>query len=136
MYDLKFDDRLNTVVLTLEGSLFFEDYQRAWSEALDLLVNCNCKRFLIDAYKHREIAVESKVWFKDAFLKAAQDRLFDDVKIARISSRYCENRPGVLEIFRHIRTSNFKFNLRLFNEKQAALEWLLSGVEFTEHVTV
>lgn len=125
MYELYYDPKLEMVSLTLSGSLLYDDYQKAWHDALDLIEKNNCKRFLIDAQRHQEIPVENKVWFTQEFLDIAEKRLNTDVKVARIASKYMDNYNAAIEIFKYIKQKGYKFNLKLFLEYMEATDWLL-----------
>ncbi len=129
MYELSYNSGIQTVTLKLSGSLIIEDFRQAWCDALDLVERKQVHRFLIDARKHLEIPVDNKMWFKEEFLTEANRRLSRDVKIARISSRYQENRAIGVEILRYIRSQEFCFNLHLFKDYLDAMDWLLMSEE-------
>lgn len=129
MQNIQYHTGLKTVILTLEGSLFFDDFRDAWLSAIDLLESNNCSRFLIDARRHKTTAIESQIWFKEEFLQYANQILLDkpypvQMRTAWVASKFTSNYIEALEIAEYIKNANFAFLHQVFEKHQNAMDWL------------
>jgi len=127
MYSVKYDDTINTVILTLRGVLFPEDYRTAWLSALDLMADQQTHRFLIDARKHKAISLENQCWFKKDFLEIAHQKgkkMPERPRAARINSPDADNIEAMRSINEQIAQADYSFKYQTFNEYQNGVQWL------------
>ncbi len=125
MQTVEYDNKLELVTLTLSGCNFYDDCKQIWKSTLQLLQEKHSRGLLIDARRHKALAFEGSVWFKEEFLEEAYKYFADNgAKIAILISKWQANGNELREILRFMGAKGYHFQIKVFFEHQDGIEWL------------
>ncbi len=120
--DITYAEELDTVIITYSGPVPLTAVQEAIQIAYDMAVEHQCKRFLVDCLK----------------MKPGGGSTLDIYELARMFEQFpdmCSYKDAILlppipesvEDLKFFETTarNRGFNVRVFSDRQAAIDWLM-----------
>lgn len=120
---IEYDAEKGIIILRLLGEIQHEDYKHMWDTLLQEVTSRNLNKLLADQTGLEKSSMESKAWLVSKWFPKAKKSLGNDMKVALVSSKSLFTRIGGEYIVNAVKSMS-KFDIRLFRNAEAAMEWL------------
>ncbi|NJL14113.1 MAG: STAS/SEC14 domain-containing protein [Microscillaceae bacterium] len=120
---IELDAENRVIILRLIGVINHEDYKNMWNTFIDKVQEYDIQKMIADQTALERSGMESKAWLVAKWFPKVRKILGNDIKIALVTSRSLFTRIGGEYIVNAVRSMS-KFDIRMYNTFDAALEWL------------
>ncbi|GAB4406857.1 MAG: hypothetical protein OHK0053_33280 [Microscillaceae bacterium] len=120
---IEMDAENRVIILRLIGVIGHDDYKNMWNTLIEKVQEHNIQKMIADQTTLERSGMESKAWLVAKWFPKVRKILGNDIKIALVTSRSLFTRIGGEYIVNAVRSMS-KFDIRMYNTFDAALEWL------------